>query len=69
MPRKKSETTEKRIGITVRLPENIHMLYMSLLPLNKETSQEHLKKCIEKYVKTHQHLLNMDAIEKENQGK
>lgn len=65
MARKRSESTsEKRIGITIRIPESQHMIYMSLLPLNKENAQEHLRKCIEKYVKANIHLLNMDEINK-----
>lgn len=64
MPRKKTTTDEKLIGLTVRIPEQDHKIFQALLALNGESANDVLRKTVMDYIKKHQRKINMEELDK-----
>lgn len=54
----KKTDDQKKIGLTVRIPEEDNRVFQGLLRLNGEKASDVLKKTIFAYIKKYEHMLN-----------
>jgi hypothetical protein len=59
----KPNNASKKVGITIRVDEEVYRIFSTLLVFNRDTVQGLFNKTMDEYIKTHKHILRLDDDE------